>query len=101
ARAPFSDGGEARQSIEIEVRNMNFNQATLWAVRFGERIRLGIVEGKQDETFRIEWRTSAPMQIEIRLLGGDRCVTRSMTVDPGDALYLEVASDLATDPECT
>lgn len=101
ARTPFSDGADRGQTIEVEVRNQNFNQATLWVLRSGERIRLGIVEGKQDRSFRVPWRTPSPLQIEVVIQGGDRCVTRAVQVDPGDSLTMEVASDLRDDPECT
>jgi hypothetical protein len=101
ARTPFPDGAERGQTIEIEVRNRNFDQATLYAVRLGERSRLGIVEGKQDRTFRLAWRTQAPLRIEVVLQGGDRCVTRAIPVDPGDSVVMDVASDLVSDPDCT
>lgn len=101
ARAPFSDGANRGQTIEIEVRNRNFDQATLYAVRQGDRSRLGIVEGKQDRTFRLAWRSQGPLRIEVVLQGGDRCTTRAIPVDPGASVVMDVASDLASDPECT
>ena len=96
---PFPREGEARE-IEIEVLNLNFSDATLYALRVGQRIRLGIVTGKESTTFTIEWPVSFDMQIEIRLLGGDRCITREMPVDPGDRLYLEIPQNLATAAVC-
>lgn len=101
ARTPFSDGQNRGQTIEIEVRNLNFDQATLWVLRMGERSRLGIVEGKQDRTFQVAWRAPAPLRIQVQLQGGDRCTTRAVQVDPGDSLVMEVASDLVSDPDCT
>lgn len=101
ARTPFSDGASRGQSIQIEVRNRNFDQATLYAVRLGERSRLGIVEGKQDRAFRLTWRSQSPLRIEVVLQGGDRCTTRAIPVDPGDSVVIDVASDLESDPECT
>ena len=80
--------------------NLNFNQATLYTVRFSERKRLGIVQGKSEDTFTIAWEHSAPLRLEMRILSGESCTTREMTVDPGDALYLEVPSNLASDPDC-
>lgn len=101
ARTPFSDGANLGQTIEVEVRNQNFNSASLWAVRSGERIRIGIVEGKQDRTFRIPWRSPSPLQIEVALQSGERCMTRAIPVDPGASLTMRVASDFENDPECT
>lgn len=100
ARTPFADGADRGQTIEIEVRNRNFEQATLYAVRLGERSRLGIVEGKQDRSFRLQWRTQASLQIEVVLQGGDRCLTRAIPVDPGDSVVMDVASDVVSDPDC-
>lgn len=96
---PFPGEGEARE-VEIEVLNLNFSDATLHALRMGQRIRLGIVTGKRSGTFTVEWPTSLPLQVEIRLLGGERCVTREMPVDPGDRLYLEIPQNLTTGGFC-
>lgn len=99
AGTPFPGEGEARE-IEIEVLNLNFADATLHALRVGQRIRLGIVTGKRSERFTVEWPTSLPLQMEIRLLGGERCITRELPVDPGDRLYLEIPQNLSMGGLC-
>ncbi|HSG48306.1 MAG TPA: hypothetical protein VLA43_10870 [Longimicrobiales bacterium] len=99
AGSPFT-GAEGEREIEIEVLNLNFSDATLHALRMGQRIRLGVVTGKQRETFTVRWPSSLPLQIEIRLLGGERCLTREMPVDPGDQLYLEIPIDLSRGGLC-
>lgn len=97
---PFA--GEAGEgSIQIEVLNLNFADATLYALRMGQRIRMGTVTGKQSETFTVRWPNSVPLRVEIRLLGGERCVTREMVADPGDEIYMEVAQQLSRDPDCS
>ena len=101
ARTPFSDGQTGGQTIRVEVRNLNFDPATVWAVRSGERIRLGIVEGKLDRTFRVPWPNPSSLQIEVALQGGGRCITRAVPVNPGETMVMDVASDLQSDPECT
>lgn len=101
SRAPYSNGEDHAGTIELEVVNLNFNQATLYTIRFSERRRLGVVQGKGTETFRIAWEHSAPLRVEMSILSDGSCTTREMNVDPGDALYLEVASNIASDPECT
>ena len=97
AEAPFGGGAE---SVEIEVRNDNFADATLHALRGGERIRLGIVTGHTARTFQLDWRFSQPLRIEIDLLAGGRCVTRDLQVDPGDELYLRIESQLGSMAAC-
>lgn len=99
SRDPFS-GGERETSVEVEVLNLNFNDATLYAIRMGQRIRLGIVTGAKSETFTLRWTTSQPLRFEIRLLAGDRCVTGEIMTDPGDRLYLEIPQNFASDPSC-
>jgi len=101
ARTPYSGNPEQAEQIDLEVVNLNFNQATLYTIRFSERRRLGAVPGKGTQNFRIPWESSAPLRVEIQILSGGSCVTREMTADPGDAIYLEVASNLVSDPDCT
>jgi hypothetical protein len=98
AASPFSaDQG----SVELEVWNDNFSDATLHVLRGGERIRIGIVTGHTGETFLIDWRFSMPFRVEIDLLAGGRCVTRALQVDPGDTVYLQIESRLSSMSECS
>lgn len=99
APSPFAEGG--RGSVEIEVRNDNFSDATLHALRGGERIRIGIVTGHTGETFHLDWQFAMPLRVEIDLLAGGRCVTRPINVDPGDALYLRIEPQLGSMSECS
>lgn len=101
AANPFSDSAAERREVEIKVINLNFSDATVWAlVRDGARQRLGIVTGKREETFVLEWTHSAPLRIEFDLMAGPRCYTESLIVDPGDLLELQIASNAASDPSC-
>lgn len=91
---------EGARTIRIEVLNLNFMDATLHALRGGERHRLGIVTGKAEATYTMEWPQSLPLQIEIDLLASDSCITRPLYVDPGDIIYLEIQSRMNDDPDC-
>ena len=96
---PF--GGRAGDgTIEVEALNLNFNDATLYAIRMGQRIRLGIVTGAKSKMFTVRWPTSQPLRVEIRLLAGERCVTSEILADPGDRIYIEIPQNFATDPSC-
>ena len=95
---PYAPGQE--RSIRIEVLNLNFMDATLHARRGGERHRLGIVTGKSEAVYTMEWPNSYPLQIEIDLLASDSCITRPMYVDPGDIIYLEIQIEMRADPDC-
>jgi hypothetical protein len=97
---PFTDTATGQTDVRLTVQNRNFADATVHILRGGERLRLGIVPGTLSEEYRIPWRLSMRMQVDVRLLAGERCVTREMIVDPGDDIYLEVPANVATDPDC-
>ena len=90
----------ARPTIRIEVTNLNFQDATLHALRGGERHRLGTVTGKGSATYTMEWRVPLPLQIEIDLLAGGRCTTRAITVDPGEQIQLQIEVDIRRQIDC-
>lgn len=96
---PFSGGG-GREEIRIEVRNLNFSDATLYAIGGGMRRRLGVVPGKGDAAFTIPWRFSLPLAIEIDLLAGVRCTTQEMMTDPGDIIELQIDLELRRSEFC-
>jgi len=90
----------ARPQIRIDVTNLNFQDATLHALRGGERHRLGTVTGKASATYTIEWRVPQTFQIEIDLLAGGRCTTRAVTVDPAEQIQLQIEVDLRRQIDC-
>jgi len=95
--SPF-DSNSGR--ITIEVQNLNWSDATLWAYRGGQRVRLGIVGGKKDARFDIDWNFSQRLQIEIDLLAGNRCITPELGVDPNDIIELQIPIDLSSGSNC-
>lgn len=95
---PFQSSGS--RSIRIEVTNLNFNDATLHALRGGDRHRLGVVTGKGSATYSMPWPIAMPLRIQIDLLAGEDCVTRALHVDPGDVIQLQIEMDLRRDPDC-
>jgi hypothetical protein len=97
---PFTEGA-AEQQIQIKVINLNFQDATVWAlIAGGRRQRLGIVSGKREAEFTVPWRFSQPLRMEFDLIAGPRCVTEELTVDPGDLLELQIATDFYSTPGC-
>ncbi|MDH5590929.1 MAG: hypothetical protein OEZ65_11725 [Gemmatimonadota bacterium] len=92
--------GSVKNEIEIRVVNLNFSDATLWAHVRSARQRLGIVGGKRDAVFHVPWEFVDPLRIEIDLLAGDRCVTSSLTVAPGDVVELQIAANLRMTQGC-
>ena len=91
---PFARARRGQAQITIHVRNLNFSEARLTALGGGRRVRLGTVGGSGDETFRLEWNFTDRLAIEIDLVPGSSCTTRSMYVSPGDEIELQIASSL-------
>ena len=87
---PFTDT-VADRSVEIIVDNRNWSDARLYAIRRGARTSLGVVGGKDQATFRMDWPIPETLQIEIHMLAGPRCLTEVLPVDPGDVLDLQIA----------
>jgi len=99
ASGPFAEGWRP-QTVRLVVQNLNFSDARLYAIRTGSRSILGVVGGKQDAEFVMEWLRSEPLRIEIDLLARPRCSTREMQVDPGDILELQIESVFSVDAVC-
>lgn len=98
---PFSQELAERNEVQIQVKNHNFSDATVWAlVRDGRRTRLGYVTGKTDAVFTMPWRFPEPLRLEFDLIADVRCVTEQIVVDPGDILELQISLDPRSDPQC-
>jgi len=90
----------ARPVIRISVTNLNFQDATLYGIRAGERHRLGTVTGKQSGTFTMPWPNPQPFQLEIDLLAGQKCTTHAEVLDPGSQFNIQIEVDLRRQTEC-
>jgi hypothetical protein len=95
----FPGAGE-ENIIRIHVTNLNFMDATLYALSTGTRERLGILTGKQEAVYTLPWRFSTQLRIEIDLLAGARCTTEALTVDPGDDIELIIDLNMNGSPLC-
>ncbi len=84
-----NDGAD---EIRIRVRNSNFNEATIYAVRLGSRRRLGRVQGASDGEFRLRLLNSDQIHFEVDLLASQGCLTRQVFVEPGQTLLLVIDS---------
>ena len=87
------DGDARRQEeqIEILVRNLHFNQATVYTARGGASRRLGIVPGKGEATFKTSWYLP-DIQLRVKFLAGADFLTEILPVGPGDLLELTIPS---------
>ena len=100
AQNPFAPAGSRGNDgqVRILVENQNFGDATVHALRGGERIRLGDVVGKSEQRFTVRWNFTLPMEIEVRIRGGGSCRVRPMPVDPGDDVWVRIPSELRATP---
>lgn len=92
---PFDGGAQAGEDrLRIQVQNMNFNDVTVYAVSAGQRIRLGNVTGKTDESFQIDWNFANPIAFQVDVIGGRGCNTSAIAVDPGARVWVQIPSEM-------
>ena len=88
----FRSSREGPQNVGVEVQNLQKADARLYSIRDGQRISLGTVGGKQDARFTVPWNFHQSLRIEINLLSGPTCTTRTLQVQAGDILELQISS---------
>lgn len=85
---PFDGAAGEGEDIELLVRNLNFNQVTVYTSRGGSSVRrLGTVPGKGEATFTMRWHLP-DLQLRVRELAGDEYLTETIPVSPGELLEL-------------
>lgn len=97
---PFSES--AAQSIQIDVQNRNFYDATIYVINeSGQSRRIGEVVGNGSRSFQLAWAVTAAMRIRIDLLASESCTTAPIVVNPGDVLGLEITPDFPQSMYCS
>ena len=84
--------------IRVEVQNLNFNDVTVWAMRSSQRIRVGRVTGKTDQTFTIEWNVAVPISFRVDVVAGRSCETERVPVDANSRVWVTIPSSLGLSP---
>ena len=92
---------ERKHSTELVVKNNNWLDAHVYAVRGGMRTSLGVMTSLGKRTFELPAWTTLPgdeFQILVHLIGGGSYVTPVLSVHPGDVVQVEVQNnvDLST-----
>ena len=90
---PF-EGGVALRTVQVEVDNQNFSDATVYVLTNSGRQRLGVVQGKTKRTFVARLGSVGDVRLRVRLLAGASFTTRAMLATPGETLLLIVPSSL-------
>jgi hypothetical protein len=89
-----SGGTGAEEPIRIEVQNLAFNEAAIWAIRQGQRVRVGRVGGKSEDEFQIMWNTAFPISFYVDTTGGRTCRTQQVSVDRNARVWLTIPSNI-------
>jgi hypothetical protein len=88
---------EFRPELSLEVQNLNFYDAELYAYEAGHRERIGFVAGNATEMFAFRWPPGRDLRIEIHLVSVGTYVTDRLPVQAGDELQLIIEPDLHRD----
>jgi len=96
---PFTEVGPPT-SITLLVQNRNFSDARLFVLRRGATLPLGVVSGKAESEFDLDWDISDPIQIRIEILAGPTCITEELLADPGDVLELQIDQNFMHSRRC-
>jgi len=86
--------GAGSAMIQLRVTNLGFNDATLTAITTGNRVRLGVVPGKTNQSFTIPWDALQELRVQISVLAGGNYTTPSVTVNPGERVELLIQENL-------
>ncbi|MBM4183620.1 MAG: hypothetical protein FJ207_05270 [Gemmatimonadetes bacterium] len=98
-RDPFSE--PAAQSVQLDVRNRNFYDATIYVINeSGQSRRIGDVVGNGSRSFQFPWDVTSALRIRIDLLAGQSCITAPIVVNPGDELGLDIVPDFRQSAYC-
>jgi len=93
---PFT-GTAHPPAIAVQVRNNNYLDVVVYALRDGGRMRLGTVTGKCDATLKVDSdvATSQGLRLQADPIGSlESYVTDVIYAEPGTVIVLDVASVL-------
>ena len=89
--APPEERGQEDEVQRIQVINLGFNDATIFAIVAGRRIRVGMVNGAQEKEleFRIQGGANS-VRFEYDFFAGPTCFTEELQVNRGGLIRLNL-----------
>ncbi len=75
----------AGEGVQLEVKNEQRMEADIWVFVDGHSRRLGRVESFSEGNFLIPMDRARRLRLEFRLFGGPTCVTREVSMLPGES----------------
>jgi len=88
AADPFT--GSTRGTVSVTVQNGYSDDANIYSRQLSRLRRVGSVRAGGSERFQLDWNVRGPLQFEVRLPGGNRCLTNGTQVDPGDQILVSI-----------
>lgn len=91
--APDPADASAAPKAAVHVTNRNFYDMNLYVVRFGQRQRLGTVNGNSTRVFELPaaWVTNGPVRFLAAPIGGaGREFSEELNLNPGDVVALTI-----------
>ena len=86
--------GDPSQVLTVTIRNDQMNEARVTLFLDRTRTRLGTVRANSSETFRVPMRNIVPVRLEFDLTLGAHCVTRDVSLGPGDDIDVTIPVNL-------
>ena len=87
-------GPEPASSATVRVENLGFSDMVIYAIRGGQRVRLGMATGNSTKTFTVPAYLTAgagPIRFLADPIGADRApISEEMSVQPGDLVTLTI-----------
>ena len=89
---PFD--GDVSTVLQITVTNQQLDDVRMWLIVDGQRIRLGSLRSQQRNTFYHPMDQIRSVHLEFDVTLGQRCVTTSRSLGPGDQIEAQIPQNL-------
>jgi hypothetical protein len=90
--APEPFDGDLSTVLAITVRNQQLEDARVWLWVDGQRETLGSIRGNREQTFYHRMDGIRSIHMEFRITLGPTCITRDVSLGPGDNVQATIPS---------
>jgi hypothetical protein len=82
---PAAEPADRREGVQLAVTNEQRMEADIWVYVDGVQRRVGTVRALSSNDFVIPMDRARRLRLEFRIFGGPTCVTREVSMLPGEA----------------
>ena len=82
---PAAEPADPGEGVQLAVTNEQRMEADIWVYVDGVRRRVGTVRALSNDDFVIPMDRARRLRLEFRIFGGPTCVTREVSMLPGEA----------------